>query len=244
MANPTADSGAALDAPALPLVSRFIGILTSPKDTFRSVVSHPKWFGMLAVTTLIVAIGTTVPLLTEGGRQSLLDQQVQMVERFGATINDATYAQMQQRLQYAAPQQLISVAISIPIVVLVLSGILFGIFAITGGQATFKQMLSVCAHAGVIFAASLLFLGPLNYFRESMSGSTNLGVLNLVSETSFVGRLLGLIDLFWIWWLIVLSIGLGVLYKRRTQPIAFVLFGVYGVGILLIATVMSMFGRS
>jgi hypothetical protein len=226
------------------LLSRFIGILTSPKETFRVVVSHPKWLGMLVVTCLIVAIGVTAPLLTEGGRQSMLDQQVQMLERFGMQINDAAYAQMQQRLQYAAPQQFISTFLGIPFVVLVLSGILFGGFMLAGGQATFKQTFAVCVHAGVIFAASLLFLGPLNYFRESMSGSTNLGVLNLVSETSFLGRVLGMIDLFWIWWLIVLAIGLGVLYKRRTQPIAFVFFGLYGVCILLFATAMGMFGRS
>ena len=35
------------------LVARFIGVLTSPRDTFMSVAAHPKWFGMLAVTTLI-----------------------------------------------------------------------------------------------------------------------------------------------------------------------------------------------
>ena len=29
------------------LFARFIGIITAPKDTFRSVVAHPKWLGML-----------------------------------------------------------------------------------------------------------------------------------------------------------------------------------------------------
>ena len=38
-----------------------------------------------------------------------------------------------------------------------------------------------------------------------------------------------MIDLFIVWWVIVLAIGLGVLYRRRTQPIAITLFGVYTV---------------
>ena len=244
MAHTTADSGAAPDAPALPLVSRFIGVLTSPKDTFRSIVSHPKWLGMLLLTTVIIAAGTTIPLTTDGGRQSMLDQQVTFMERFGMKIDDRAYAAMEQRLRYAAPQQFVSVMLVGPIMAVIFSGILFGIFAITGGQATFKQLFAVYVHAGVVIAASQLFLGPLNYFRQSMSSATNLGVLNLASDTSFIGRLMGMIDLFWIWWLIVLAIGLGVLYRRRTQGIAFVMFGVYVVGILLVATVMSMFGRS
>ena len=199
---------------------------------------------MLVLTTVIIAAGTTVPLTTDGGRQSLLDQQVSMMERFGVKIDDKAYAAMEQRLRYAAPQQFISVMLGGPIMSVIFAGILFGIFAITGGQATFKQLFSVYIHAGVVIAAAQLFLGPLNYFRQSMSSATNLGVLNLASDSSFIGRLLGMIDLFWIWWLIVLAIGLGVLYRRRTQGIALVLFGVYVVGILLIATVMSMFGRS
>src|SRR4051812_35118668 len=52
------------------LVARFIGVLTSPRDTFGSVVAHPKWFGMLAVTTLIVALFSALPLTTEAGRQA------------------------------------------------------------------------------------------------------------------------------------------------------------------------------
>jgi hypothetical protein len=231
--------------PAVSLLSRFIGIITAPKDTFAAVAAHPRWLGMLALTTVIVAIGTTAPLLTEGGKQSMLDQQVQMLERFGMTIPDEAYAQMQQRLRYAAPQQFVSALVGIPVLVLVLAGILFGIFAIVGGQASFKQLFAVVVHAGVIFAASLVFLGPLNYFRESMSGATNLAVLlPMLDEHSFLGRLFGMIDLFWIWWLIVLAIGLGVLYRRRTQPIAVTLFSIYGVFILGFAAIMGMFGRS
>ena len=33
-------------------------------------------------------------------------------------------------------------------------------------------------------------------------------------------RFLGAIDLFLLWWVVNLAIGLGVLYKRRTGPIA------------------------
>ena len=45
---PSASSGGA--AP-LSLVQRFFGMLTSPKATFENVVSWPRWFGMLALTT-------------------------------------------------------------------------------------------------------------------------------------------------------------------------------------------------
>ena len=64
----------------------------------------------------------------------------------------------------------------------------------------------------------------------------------MIDEGSFLGKLLGMIDLFIVWWVIVLAIGLGVLYRRRTQPIAIALFGVYAVIALGGAAIMSRFG--
>ena len=61
-------------------------------------------------------------------------------------------------------------------------------------------------------AAGALFTGPLNYFRGSMSSATNLSVvLPMIDEHSFLGRLLGMIDLFMVWWVVVLAIGLACL---------------------------------
>ena len=113
------------------------------------------------------------------------------------------------------------------------------------GTRTFKQLFAVYVHSRSISAAGQLFTGPLNYFRGSMTSATNLAVfLPMIDEQSFIGRLLGMIDLFIVWWFVLLAIGLGVLYRRRTEPIAIGLFGVYARDHVVIAGVMSAFGRS
>ena len=38
-----------------------------------------------------------------------------------------------------------------------------------------------------------------------------------------------MIDLFIVWYVVVLSIGLAVLYRRKTKSVAMVLFGIYAV---------------
>src|SRR5436190_2710515 len=78
------------------LAARFIGILTAPRETFASVAASPKWLGMLALTAVIVAIFTALPLTTEAGRQSAIDQQVQQMQSFGMTVNDQMYEQMEK----------------------------------------------------------------------------------------------------------------------------------------------------
>ena len=52
-------------------------------------------------------------------------------------------------------------------------------------------------------------------------------------------RALGSIDLFIIWWIVSLAIGLGVLYKKRTGPIASSFIAVYVSIGLIIAAIRS-----
>src|SRR6478672_11194963 len=112
--------------------------------------------------------------------------------------------------------------IVIPIFLAILSGILLGVFnALLGGDASFKQVFAIVSHAGLITVLQTVFVMPLDYIRETLSSPTTLGVfVPFLDEKSFLSHLLGTIDLFQIWWLVVLAIGLGVLYKRRTGPIA------------------------
>jgi hypothetical protein len=101
----------------------------------------------------------------------------------------------------------------------------------------------VLVHASAVSVLQQLFTGPINYFRGAVTSATNLAVLlPMVDPKTFAGRVLAMTDLFLIWYLLVLAIGLGVLYRRRTQPIALALYGVYAVGVLCIAAVMSRLG--
>jgi hypothetical protein len=221
--------------------ARFVGIITAPKATFENVVAHPRILGMLVLTTVIIAVAAALPMTTEAGKQAALDQQVSQLEAFGMQVNDEMYEQMRQRMSIAPYTTAISVLIASPIIAAILAGILFAVFnAALGGEATYRQLYSVLVHAGAITALGQLFVGPFNYLRGSTSNPTTIGsLLPMLDETSFIGRLAGMIDLFIIWWIIVLAIGLAVLYRRRTQPIAMTLFGIYALIAVGIAAFLS-----
>lgn len=242
MANTAVQTGAA-PAPK-GLVARFIGVITDPKATFESVAARPKWLGMLALTTAIILACTVLPMTTEGGKEAMLETQVRQMESFGMQVNDQMYQQMRSRMGIAPYTTAAGVLIMSPIITLVLGGILFAIFnAIMGGNAAFKQVYSVVVHAGVISALGQLVTGPLNYFRGTMASATNLAVLlPMLPEGTFLTRLAGMIDLFVVWWVFILAVGVAVLYKRRTQPVAMTLFGVYAAIALVAATVMNVLG--
>jgi Yip1 domain len=233
-------------APAAPLSlpARAIGIITAPKDTFEAVAAHPRWLGVLVFCTLVIATCAALPMTTDAGKEATLRQQVEGMESFGMTVSDQQYEGMRRGMAIVPYTTGAAVLVFTPLMTLAFAGIMFLIFNVMmGGDRSFKQMFAVFSHAMVISALQQLFTGPLNYFRGAVTSATNLAVLlPMVDPKSFAGRVLAMTDLFLIWYLLVLAIGLAVLYRRRTQPIAWTLYGVYAAGVLVVAAVMSALG--
>lgn len=221
--------------------ARFVGIITSPRATFGSVVAHPKVLGMLLLTVAISAVGAALPMTTEAGKQSAIDKQVQTMESFGQQVTDEMYAAFQKGTAMLPYTTAGSMVVMVPLMLAIFSGILFAVYnGALGGEASFKQIYAVMTHAGVVSAVGQLFTGPLNYFRGSVSSPTNLSaLLPMLDDASFMGKLAGMIDLFVIWWILVLAIGLGVLYRRKTQGTAITLFSIYAVIAIGVAAFMS-----
>ena len=223
------------------LAARLIGILMSPRTAYADVVARPRVLGALAVVILISSTAVYTFMSTEVGKQAGLDMQVRQMESFGRTMTDAQYQRMEQMAGYAPYFGAGGQIVTLPLMALIIAGIAFAVFnAALGGDATFKQVYAVVAHSGVIIAVQQLFTLPLDYVRETLSSPTNLAVfLPFLDENSFPARLLGSIDLFVIWWSINLAIGLGVLYRKRTGPIATTLLVIYVTIGLVIAAVKT-----
>lgn len=242
MSEVTATSPPSAEGPGLSLPARVWGILTSPRETFVDVAARPRWFGMMALVLIVTAVSFGAFFSTEVGQTAFLDQAVEQARKAGREIPEAQWAVTQKMAPYMGLIYAASTLLVAPIMWLVVSGLLFVVFNVAmGGTATFKQLFAVFVHSTAVSVVQQLFVTPLNYVRETISSATNLGVfLPMLDESSFLARLLGVIDLFLIWWIVVLSIGLAVLFKRKTGPVAAGLFVVYGVIAVIVA---AFFGR-
>jgi hypothetical protein len=219
--------------PSPGLFARFIGIITSPGETFKHVVRTPKVSGMLFLICALTALAQGLPQFTEQGRAATLEMQVQQAERWtGQPITDEGYAALQQQATYGPYLALIGSFVFVPFMAVLFTAILWAVFnTVLGGTATFKTVMAVLVHSQVISTLSVLIAAPIMYARGqvSASGIANLGALVPLDESSFIAKFLGMVDLFVIWWVIVLAIGLATLYKRTTTGVATGLFVVYGV---------------
>jgi hypothetical protein len=222
------------------LIARLIGVIFSPRATYQAIVARPRVLGAFAITIGIMAITEGAFFTTPVMREVLLDQQVKTVESFGVTINDQTYARMEEGIGRAAYTTPLTLAIGIPIVAAITAGIILAIWGmLMGGTGTFKQVYAILAHSGAIFVLSVLFAMPLSYATHRMAGANLAVFVPMLDETSFVARFLGAIDLFLVWWSINLAIGVGVLFKKQTGGIAATFVGLYVAVALLLAIVRS-----
>jgi hypothetical protein len=228
--------------PGKGLAARALGVIFAPKATYAAIAARPRVLGALLLILFISCAGTFALLSTEVGQQAAMDQQIQQRQAFGARpLTDQEQARMEQLLPYFRYFGAASAAVFLVVISLLLSGLFFAVFnALLGGDATFKQVLATVVHSGFIFSLSSFFTLPLNYVRESLSSATNLGVfVPFLDENSLPARFLSAVDLVFLWWLVNLAIGLGVLYKRRTGSIATGLLVTYLMIALVIAAVRT-----
>lgn len=231
-------------AAAQGLLARAVGIIVSPKETFERLIGRPRVLGALLLVALLGAVLVGGFLFTDVGRRAWLDQTVTSSERWtGQPMSDQQFDQMKKMAETGMPAYF-SIAwmlIGTPLMLLLLAGILFAVFnAVMGGAATFKQLYSVIVHSTIVWVVGWIFVLPMNYLRESMTSPTNLSVLfPMLEEGTFLNRLLGSVDVFMLWWVTVLAIGVGVLYRRRTQPILLSFLSVYAVIAIAVAAYLS-----
>lgn len=223
------------------LQARAVGIVLSPRETYADVAARPRALGAMLLVIAVSVATLGVFLSTERGQSLWLDRQMTTMEAFGVTVTDTMLAQLSTplaRLVYFSGR----IAL-IPLTALAIAAGGMAIFNVAlGGDASFKQIFAVVAHSQIVAALTLVILTPLNYAREALSNPTNVsGLLPMLDDTSFPARLLGSIDLVQVWWIVNLAIGLAVLYKRRTGPIAMAMLGIYALFAATLAGAMTAF---
>ena len=238
MTDTTATPPAAV--PQMGLLGRIVGVIFSPREAFAAVAARPKWFGAMAIAVLISGGAQFALLSTDLGQQLTLDQQVAAAEALGFTISDEVYAGMEEGMENARYTGPLATIFFTPLFVAITSGILHVMFGLVGGgNGTYKQVYAVSAHASIISALQLVFTTLVTLAAGRAAGA-NLGVFApTLDDTTVAYKFLSYIDLFYVWSTFITAVGLGVLYKRRTAPMAMVLFGIYFVIALIIAFAMS-----
>ena len=201
---------------------------------------------MLAATFLVTASVWTVVLQTPVGRFALLDRWESTAIAFGRTVDDGRYAAME-----AASERGMIVAVTHafatgPLLATLLSGLLvLALRAPSSGGApvAYTQVLAVVAHAGVVLALREVVSATATYIRGTLGSPLTLRLMfSGLDEASPLARVAGGIDLFVLWWIALLAVGLSVVYRRRARGLAVRFLGVYAATVGILVTAMAVTG--
>jgi hypothetical protein len=242
-------------------------MVRSPRATLTSAVAHPRSLDLAILIVAISAVCSAGFLMTRVGQLAALDQQVRQLESFGATITDDTYETLRDVVPYRPIVSAAFILLGWPILWVLSAAVLHRLgnhiaeeglprrpvrsAEREGGsdevpaqrRVTFPQVLTVIVHASAIFAVSAVVALPINYARESLGGATSLSVvMPAFGESTFPARLLGAVDIFVMWWVVLVALGLSILYQTRTLPIARWLFGAYAGGAAALALTQALRG--
>jgi len=234
---------AAATPPEPGILSRAVGIVVSPGATFAHVVRSPRPAGILLLVCLVIGLAAGGPQLTAHGQQQMLAMQRQQLARSGVTVTPEMTARMEQFAPYFGYTTIVSTFVALPVATLVLSAVCWALFNILlSGSATFKQVLGIVAHAQVIRSLGAVAAAPFIWVQgfQSLAGPFNLGGLApMLDPSSRVAIILGGLDFFTLWQIVVLAIGLGVLYRRGSSGIAAGLIAAYVAAVAVFTAVFS-----
>jgi len=218
--------------------------MTAPRATFDAIVHRPQWLSILALTFLVTALFAAILLETDVGQLALLDQWERTASAFGRPLTDAEYGALADASHNGAAYAVVSAFTSGPLLVLALSAVLFVAFRRAApGTVAFRQVLAVVAHAGVILALRQVVAAPMAYASETLASPITLGIFfRMLDEASPLAHFFGIIDLFVVWWVFVLAIGMSVLYQRPARRLAGVFVGAYVTIALVLTAVMAATG--
>ena len=215
--------------------ARILGVLRRPRRTLQEVVSHPHWAPLLVTLTLVTAAAGAAVSATDVGQLALVDQWERTALAFGQAVDDARYADLLAWSRLGPAVAAGNALLAGPGLALVVSLLVFVWMRARVRAVSYSQVLAVVVHAGVVLAVGRLVAAPLVYARETTASATTVGAwFPSLDEASPVARFLGAIDLFTLWWAVVLGIGVAVLSGRRARTCAVWIVSVY-VGLALVA---------
>ncbi len=242
-------------------VQRFIGVLFSPGETFADVNRKATLIAPIIIGIIIALAGSTFFTwrVNPDWDRILRDQVRKGAERSGQPMPSEEVIQQQVSIGKAIAKFAPLFAI---IVVPLYYAILAGIFALglmlMQAKATFKKIMSVVAWSscatGVI--ALLVTIGSLmlkdeaslkeiDPTRPATITVTNLGAFLDESVSAPIRAIASSIDIFTIWFLILLSIGFAAISgsrKIKSSKTGTLVFSLWIVWVLLLAGYASFFG--
>jgi len=196
-------------------VSRLTGVFFEPAKTFQDIAARPTfWVPLL----LSIAFGFVyIALFSQHvGWERMIRHQMETSSRAAQMTQEQRDMQLQMGAKFAPVIGYVGVALGTPLAVLVWAAVLLGIVkGIMSVPVRFKQIFAIVTYAGLpmlifmVLAIAVMFMKSPDDFNLQNPLVFNPGAfMDPTTSSKFLYSLASSLDLFRIWTLVLIAIGL------------------------------------
>ena len=199
------------------MFSKMLSLFWEPSSTFSALKARTTVYDVV-IPLLIVAVVSMllIPVITPVAMQEY-KTRIENSER----LTDAQKEEQIERLENRGNELTRYVMATVTLVLKVLVVALFAWFAgnfVLGGEARFLPVLAIAAYVGLVDLISIAVKYPLMISQETTRIYTS-PALFLPESTTFLYRFLATLDIFAIWKLVLLGIGVGIINQIKTNKV-------------------------
>ena len=205
-----------------PLTERVRDTFFAPGRLFASFGQNPPWVGALGVATLVAAVA-----LAAEPAQFYLDQMEDPVNRRGAPVE--LTSPPEQIVLWGRAMAILSALVGHPILAFAVAGMLALVFrVIRRGDGAFRQYLAVASHTLIIASVGLLAANLMRAISGNPALLPTAGGLTGMAGGGIIADILHSVNLFTVWMLVAVSVGVAAIERRvTTRSAAALLLGAY-----------------
>ena len=227
------------------VMSRITGVFLSPVKTMQDIAAAPSWIVPVVIGAIASLSATAIVL-------PLIDYETLIASKMEEAGQKVDEAQLQNIVQISKTAGtiwgVVAGSCGILILSLIVALVLFAIVRLGGGETTYRKLFGVTAWSTLIQSLKTLIsivplMGLETFNPEEMAGLVPSNPAAFVSRESVGGALytlLSMIDIFAIWWLVVLGIGVAAASNWSRTKSALAVWIPYGViGLLAVAWALA-----
>ncbi|HKT47915.1 MAG TPA: YIP1 family protein [Candidatus Acidoferrales bacterium] len=229
------------DAQPQSAMGRLVGVFFSPKKTFGEIAARPSWLAPFAIIILLGSLAGFFVIQKTDWR-SFFERQMSQNSRFDQMSQEQKDRILDQQMKYGPTIGMVAVPIATACIVLLAALVYWGGFNLFAGAGLgFGQSFGITSHAflpttiGSILAAITAALKSPGDVDPEHPLASNVAAFLPDGSPHWLDVLGKFLDIFSIWFLVLLAIGFAAANPRKVKPgTAFgVVFGIWAAFIVI-----------
>ena len=228
----------------------FINIFTDPIVSFQELKKTNDWkTSFMPLIVLMVLGAVSLLLLKELYYDVQLEQSVKWIENSSQIPDDqkedalkSVYESLENPRPFSILIMWLTNVFAGPLRIIMTTLIVLMIVKFFFGESTrYSNLLPYVSFSYLITVLETVIKIPLMINKWSIDVYTGLGLLDIGEKGTFINNLFAAMDLFSVWRIILIGIGLSVYYKKSAKPFIIAIFIYWLFQISIFAALGSLF---